>query len=645
MTGDAIHTGSTNGRSLRPDPRAEGAELPLQAIFDGAPVNFIYCDADMTVTHVNRATTATLDEHAVGLALAVETLLGEPFESLYAFSVAEKRTLRAGRPVHVEATIGTERVTLDATPVRAPAGELRGVSVTWEVTTKRWELVEHAQRIEQMVDGAPINFMYCDKDMTIRYMNATSRRMLESLQQYLPVRVDKMIGGSIDVFHKDPSHQRRMLADPKNLPHRAKIKLGPETLSLLVTAIRDAQGNYVGPMLTWEVITESMKTAEEEQRLRQMVEYAPINLMYCDLDMKIQYMNATSRKTLETLQKYLPVPVDRVVGGSIDVFHKNPTHQRRMLVDPSNLPHTAKIKLGPETLQLRVSAIRDVSGKYVGPMVTWEVLTDRVEIERRVSEAAQTLSAASEELTAVSQNMATNAEHTSSQAGTVSAAAEEVNRNIQTVSASAEEMTASIREIAKNATDAARVATSAVRVAETTNQTVSKLGESSAEIGKVIKVITSIAQQTNLLALNATIEAARAGEAGKGFAVVANEVKELAKETAKATEDISQKIEAIQGDTRGAVAAIGQISNIIGQINDIQNTIASAVEEQTATTNEISRNVNEAAKGSSDIAQNITGVADAARQTTSGANDTRKAAMELTRMAAELQTLVTTFAR
>jgi methyl-accepting chemotaxis protein len=187
------------------------------------------------------------------------------------------------------------------------------------------------------------------------------------------------------------------------------------------------------------------------------------------------------------------------------------------------------------------------------------------------------------------------------------------------------------------------VATSAVKTAETTNATVAKLGESSAEIGQVIKVITSIAQQTNLLALNATIEAARAGEAGKGFAVVANEVKELAKETAKATEDISRKIEAIQGDTKGAVEAIGEISGVISQINDISSTIASAVEEQTATTNEISRNVQEAARGGSQVTENILAVAQAAKSTTQGANDTQTAAAELARMAAELQKVVAQF--
>jgi methyl-accepting chemotaxis protein len=256
---------------------------------------------------------------------------------------------------------------------------------------------------------------------------------------------------------------------------------------------------------------------------------------------------------------------------------------------------------------------------------------------------AEALAASSEALTDVSQLMGRSAEETSSQANVVSAASEQVSKNVQTVATGAEEMSASIKEIAKNANDAARIATTAVTVADTTNVTIAKLGESSAEIGKVVKVITSIAQQTNLLALNATIEAARAGEAGKGFAVVANEVKELAKETAKATEDISQKIEAIQTDTRGAVQAIAQISDIINQINDISNTIASAVEEQTATTNEIGRNVTEAARGSVEIAENITGVALAAKSTADGASATQSSAAQLTRMAAELRQLVSRF--
>jgi methyl-accepting chemotaxis protein len=256
-----------------------------------------------------------------------------------------------------------------------------------------------------------------------------------------------------------------------------------------------------------------------------------------------------------------------------------------------------------------------------------------------INASAGTIGASAEELTAVSSQMASNADETSSQASVVSAASEQVSKNVQTVATGVEEMSASVCEIAGNATEAARVAQQAVTVAESTSVTMTRLGESSREIGKVIKVITSIAEQTNLLALNATIEAARAGEAGKGFAVVANEVKELAKETAKATEDIGLKIDAIQANTRGAVDAIGQISQIISQINDISSTIASAVEEQTATAAEMSRNVNEAAKGSSEIAQNITLVAQAAQNTTLGANNALQAASELARMASDLQQL------
>ena len=259
------------------------------------------------------------------------------------------------------------------------------------------------------------------------------------------------------------------------------------------------------------------------------------------------------------------------------------------------------------------------------------------------SRNAEMVAAASTQVNHVGLRLGEVASETSAQAQVVSASAEEVSQNVHTVAAGTEEMTASIREIAKNAADAARVAMQAVNVVERTNGTVERLGASSVEIGEIVKVITAIAQQTNLLALNATIEAARAGEAGKGFAVVANEVKELAKETARATEEIGRKVEAIQTSSTEAVSAIREVGTIIAAINRIQTTIATAVEEQTATTNEMARNVAEAARGAADIATNIEDVARTAQGTSDGATQSQQAAQDLDRAAESLQALVGRF--
>ncbi|GAA1600109.1 methyl-accepting chemotaxis protein [Actinoplanes couchii] len=265
-----------------------------------------------------------------------------------------------------------------------------------------------------------------------------------------------------------------------------------------------------------------------------------------------------------------------------------------------------------------------------------ETVTDLDRNSRQLADESETLAR-------TSRNSASGADQGARQAATVADSAAIMSSNIQTVAAGAEEMGASIREISESATQAAYVASRAVDVTAGTSTVMAKLNESSAEIGDVIKTITSIAEQTNLLALNATIEAARAGELGKGFAVVASEVKDLAQETAKATEDISRRVETIQSDTAGAVAAISEISEIIGRINDFQTTIASAVEEQTVTTNEMSRNVSEAAEAGTRVADTINAVAASVRQTTAGVAETDRAATDLAGMSTDLRRIVDRF--
>jgi methyl-accepting chemotaxis protein len=345
--------------------------------------------------------------------------------------------------------------------------------------------------------------------------------------------------------------------------------------------------------------------------------------------------------------------VTRIANGDVNARMKKASDQDQI--------HEWLVLLRTNITRLQTELVRLISAAKNGDLVTrgdpaqfkgvyaelLESVNDMSEVFRstmeQVGKMSQPLTQSAAELSRVAQEMGSSADQTASQANMVSAGSEQVSRNIQTVATASDEMGASIKEIAKSTADATKVATAAVHSAEETNVTISKLGQSSAEIGQVIKVITSIAQQTNLLALNATIEAARAGEAGKGFAVVANEVKELAKETAKATEDISRKIEAIQTDTEGAVSAIGQIGTVIGQINDIQNTVASAVEEQSVTTNEITRNLSEAAKGGIDISRSVAGVAEAARLASSAVAQTQKSAESLEKMADDLQSLMSRF--
>jgi methyl-accepting chemotaxis protein len=266
------------------------------------------------------------------------------------------------------------------------------------------------------------------------------------------------------------------------------------------------------------------------------------------------------------------------------------------------------------------------------------------EVLRSMAEQSDSLAGASEELRVVSEHMSANAEETAAQAHVVTAASEQVSTSVQAMAVSTDGLSASVREISRSTNDASEASSKAVVLAETADRAVTRLGESSAGISKIVRVINSIAEQTNLLALNATIEAARAGEAGKGFAVVANEVKDLAAETGRATQDIVRRIEAIRVDTQGAVEAIAEIRAFISKINDVQTSIAAAIEEHSATTGQIARSLSEGVRGTTEISSNIGGVAEAARHTSSGASDAKNAATELARMANELRRVIGQFA-
>lgn len=616
--------------------------LEFATMLEQAPINVLYCDLNMIIQYANQKSLDTLTLIEKWLPVPAKRVVGSAIDIFHKHPLHQRKLLANDKnlPHRASISVGPEKLELSISAVYNQKKEYVGVMVTWDLVTQKLQNEEKLARIQSMMENSPINIMYCDRDLVIKYINPKSRETLKTIEKHLPLTVDSIVGANIDIFHKNPAHQRKVLSDDKNLPIKTNISVGPERLDLLVSAIYDNEHNYVGAMVTWDVVTKKLAQEQDLARIYSMMENAPINIMCADLDFKIRYLNPASIKTLRTLEKYIPKPADQIIGQSIDIFHRNPENARRITKDDRQLPYTAKIKLGPESLHLLVAPMYDQNRTYMGPMVTWEVVTSRVQLISDISEASRHLSAAAAELNATATQMTGNATKSTKEAHQVAGASEEVARGVQTVATNTEEMSASINEIARNANEASAAANSTVRQSESTNNTINKLGQSSLEIGNVIKVISSIAQQTNLLALNATIEAARAGDAGRGFAVVANEVKELAKQTAQATEDITNKIGTIQRDTSTAVDAIGNITESIRRLNGIASAIAASVEEQQATTNEVARVVQESSRGVQSISDSVKIVSTASNETQIGATQVLDAARSLGQLAEKLEALV-----
>ncbi len=381
----------------------------------------------------------------------------------------------------------------------------------------------------------------------------------------------------------------------------------------------------------------------------QMIDQMPVGVMTAEPtgDCRITYLNAEARQLLETVKDAIAVPIDQLVGQSMDLFHANPRHQRAILADPAGMPRRMRITIGAETMELRVIATHDRQGAYAGPLIIWRRMTGQVRLvdqfERSVGAIARTVGESADGMREAASGMRASAVDAGARSAAVSAASDAAARNVSAAAAGAEELAASVAEISRQVGEQARIAAGAVAEAAATDASVSSLNEAAEKIGAVVRLIGDIAGQTNLLALNATIEAARAGEAGKGFAVVAGEVKSLATQTAKATEEIGAQIVAMRQATGQAVGALRSIATTIQRMNEIAAGIAGSVEQQGSATQAIAQAVAQAAAGTAAVNGNIGAVNQAVVETGDQAGAVLQAATDLTRQSAVLKAEVDKF--
>ncbi|HEY6879365.1 MAG TPA: methyl-accepting chemotaxis protein [Polyangiales bacterium] len=453
---------------------------------------------------------------------------------------------------------------------RAPKPKARRVEKVPE-----WDT---AAGIHSMIENAPINIMCTDLTLRIRYLNAASQRTLRKLEQWLPIKVDQMLGQSIDIFHKNPEVQRRLLADPRNLPHRTVIHLGPERLDLLVSAMHDEKGEYIGPMVTWEVVTE--KLANEER----VKEHAK----------QQERESAAFANTMSALARLIESVEHGRLRERIDVEGMTGTHRQlcegvNRMMDGITRPldEMARVLDGLARGDLR----QKVQGVYEN---------DLEALKASVNGTIEQLSKIAVEMRDISGHVAHASEEISSGTADLSRRTEQQAASLEETASTMEQMTATVKQNAENARQANQLAMSARGVAEkggeVVRQAISAMQEiqkSSTKIADIISVIDAIAFQTNLLALNAAVEAARAGEQGRGFAVVASEVRNLAQRSATAAKEIkslindsSQKVEdgsaLVQqsGDTlNGIVASVKKVADIVGEITAASQEQSTAIEQ------------------------------------------------------------------
>ena len=372
-----------------------------QAVIDNAMTAIMMIDRDLVITYANQSTVKLLSEHEPTLkdlypGFSVEKLIGTCIDIFHCNPAHQRQMLAdpANLPYSTDIVVGPLTFRINVNAMNDDAGEYIGNSLEWSDVTQARAAENEAIRLKGTVDSAMTAIMMVDRDFNITYANESTINLLRKneteLRQAFPgFSADKIVGANIDTFHKNPGHQRQMLADPNNLPYQTDIEVGPLKFNLNVTAIMDASGNYIGNALEWADVTEVRKKEMEVARLQSAVDGANSNLMLCDADLNIVYANPAVVQMLSAreteLRKIWPsLDTKNLVGQNIDQFHKNPAHQRGLLSDPARLPAKADIQLGDLHFQVNATMIKGPDGEYMGNMVEWKDQTEQKDAESQI---------------------------------------------------------------------------------------------------------------------------------------------------------------------------------------------------------------------------------------------------------------------
>jgi len=667
----------------------------LKGIMEHAPLNIMIADENENIVFVNRRAVEVLTEIEGELAsylpgFSVGSVIGGSIHRYHKNPQAIKDILHGLRPGEKrkgEIKPGRFVFEHETRVLSDNDGNRLGYVVQWHDVTERRMKEEDAFRLQRAVDGAQTAMMMIDRDFNITYANESTKILLSEHEATLKTiypgfRVEKAVGTCIDTFHKNPAYQRRLLDDPRNLPYEADIQVGPLTFHIRVGLMQDLDGNYIGNTLEWSDVTELRRKEIEVARLTSAVQGATANLMLCDENLNITYVNPAVvnmfRLRQSDLRQTFPgFDVNNIVGQCIDQFHKNPAHQRQLLADMSRLPASAEMEVAGLSFRVNASAIKGPSGEYMGNMVQWEDITEQKDAERQIehligsamngqlnerlsvddyqgfmrnlgtgiNELLETVVKPIRESTRVIKSLSEGdlrammtgeyegefadmrdslnqsmsnlknmvSQIQSSSVNIVNAAGEIAQGNsdlsqrteeqassLEETASSMEELTGTVKQNADNARQANQLAAGAREQAEKGGDVVTRaisamteINSSSKKIADIIGVIDEIAFQTNLLALNAAVEAARAGEQGRGFAVVAGEVRNLAQRSAGAAKEIKALIQdSVEKVSDGSklvdqsgqtlqeiVAAVKKVSDIIAEIAAASQEQSSGIEQ------------------------------------------------------------------